>query len=108
MKMSDAEVQPKPQTYKAFLRESQKRQRQYIEREQERMGEASRLFRLYQVAMLGIGLHPLSVAEISDRQAQLRSMLGEIEATHGDTEGMRAAYELRGAACGAEQAALAA
>lgn len=81
------------QTYAQYLRESKKRQRSYIKGEQARMDEAYRLARLYEAALARLDLHPLTVKEITDRQAQLASMWKRVEETHGDNEGQRAHYE---------------
>lgn len=82
--------------YAKFLKEGMKAQRAYIRGEQKRMAKARQLWARYDAAMRDLGLHPLVLNELVDRQKELEGMLANIEQTHGDTEGQRAIFRVFG------------
>lgn len=82
-------------TYAEYIKECQRRQRAYIRGERKRMAKAQKLFQRYTAAMAAIELHPLGRMEIGDRQRQLDDMERRVPETHGDSEAMQAAYEMR-------------
>lgn len=86
-------------TYEEYIVHCQARQREYIALEKVRMANARRAFDFYVGAMACLQLHPMTRAEIEDRQRELGVMLTTIEETHGDSPAMRSAYEHHAKGC---------
>jgi hypothetical protein len=83
-------------TYAQFVKASRKAQAAYIRDERKRYAKATELFREYSARMsTELGLHPLTLREIWDRQDQLKDMEARIPQTHGDTPTMRMMYDMR-------------
>lgn len=89
-------------TYPEFVSDCQKRQRQYIKGEFRRMEKARALWLRYTAAMHGLGLHPLTSNEIENRWRELQDMSHRVVETHGDSEAMRAIYEMHFPSLGKE------
>lgn len=81
-----------PLTFEEFAACSRHRQLAHAREERERMREAARLWLEYKRAMARLGLHPLTLQEIQDREAELRGMERAIGTD--DVERLRAGYEL--------------
>lgn len=78
-----------------FMRQSQRLQYQYIREERVRYNNLLVALERYEKAAAALKLYPLTRSEIQDRHKQLRAMDKQIEITHGDTPGMRAAYAMQ-------------
>lgn len=74
-----------PKTYAGYIAATQRSQRYYVLSEQARARRAWKLYYKYVDAMSAIGLHPLERSELTARDDQLRTMLANVETTHGDT-----------------------
>jgi hypothetical protein len=81
--------------YSDYVRECQKRQREYILEQQKKMAKLRAALIRYEAAAAALGLHPLTRNEIQDRTRQLEGMAATVEETHGDSVAMRCAYEAR-------------
>ncbi len=79
--------------YAKFIDTAQARQLAYIEGERARMTKAEALFQTYRMAMYELGLHPLTITEIVDRNRELQAMEKAIPKTHGDGPTMRWSFE---------------
>lgn len=80
-------------TYKQFIRGVQRQQIAYIAEENRRIAKALALWHKYKLEMAKLGLHPLGLTELQDRQRELVAMKAVVNETHGDSPTMRWAYD---------------
>ena len=87
-------------TYTEFQARSLRLQVAYIRRERINMRALDTMREFcsspasYKVSAHSLGYHPLTAAEIADRLAELDDMEARAPESHGDSAGMRAAYQL--------------
>lgn len=80
-------------TFLEFLKTAARLAREGIAEDQRRMVKARKEWTRYTTRMGALGLHPLSRAEIEDRQRELASMLVAISTVYVDGPRMRALYD---------------
>lgn len=83
----------KAMSYKQFMIHCQREQRAYIADESRRIVKALTLWRRYEHAMHGLGLHALTGNEIQERQSELMQMERDVPARFSDNATMRFSYE---------------
>ncbi|WP_199084410.1 hypothetical protein [Bosea sp. ASV33] len=83
-----------PKSFREFALECKARQRDYIREERERMEKAQIIWEKSARDFEQLGLHPMTIRDISDRNIELDKSTAEIDEKFGDNQTMRSSYLL--------------